>query len=132
MKKTKTLTVRSTDKGKLSSMKKFRYLTPNEREALSVLVKSLKEQLQSQLINAWLFGSKAKGNFNSDSDIDVLLILQERTEEILDKIAAIHLELDLKYDPNISLIIYSQHEYEQNEAFESPFLKNIQRESIAL
>ena len=113
-------------------MKKFRYLTPNEREALYVFVKSLKEQLKSQLIQVWLFGSKAKGNFNSDSDIDVLLILQERTEEILDKIAAIHLELDLKYDPNISLIIYSQHEYEQNEAFESPFLKNIQRESIAL
>lgn len=113
-------------------MDSLRYLSSKERRALNELVKKLKEQLKSQLVQLRVFGSKVKGTFHEDSDIDVLVIVQERTEDVLDKIAAIHLELDLKYNSNISLIIYSQDEYQKNEEFETPFVRSIQRESIAL
>lgn len=113
-------------------MYSLKYLTANERQALNLLVKKLRAQLNNQVVQIKLFGSKVKGTFHEESDIDILLILQERTEAILDTIAAIHLEIELQYDLNISLVIYSQHEFEANERFESPFIKNLQRESVAL
>ncbi len=54
------------------------------------------------------FGSKAKGNFNPDTDIDILVIVKDQTEKLLDKIAKIHFDMDLEHDPNISLIIFRQ------------------------
>jgi predicted nucleotidyltransferase len=113
-------------------MKNYRYLTKQETAALNLLISRLKNELKDYLIRVQLFGSKAKGNFKPDSDIDVLLIVKDRTEKVLDKIAEIHFDVDLKYDPNISLIIFSDEEYRQNQRLDTPFIKNIQRESIAL
>ncbi len=113
-------------------MSNLKYLTPDEKKAVQLLVKKLKAQLNNQLDQIKIFGSKVKGTFHEGSDIDVLLIVNERTQEILDQIAAIHLELDLQFDLNISLVIYSKHEFEKNASFESPFFKNLQRESIDL
>jgi predicted nucleotidyltransferase len=36
-------------------------------------------QNQINVLEAWLFGSYAKGNYNEDSDIDLALILPENT-----------------------------------------------------
>ena len=113
-------------------MKQYRYLTNRETAALNLLISRLKNELKDYLIQVQLFGSKATGDFNPDSDIDILLIVKKRSEKILDKIAEIHLDVDLKYDPNISLIIFSEYEYQQNQRLDTPFIKNIQNESIAL
>lgn len=51
--------------------------------------------------------------------------MKERSEEILDKIAEIHFDIDLKYDSNISLIIFSEYEYQQNQLLDTPFIKSI-------
>lgn len=113
-------------------MKNYRYLTKQETTALRLLISRLKNELKDNVVRVQLFGSKATGNFKPDSDIDVLLIVKDRTEKVLDKIAEIHFDVDLKYDPNISLIIFSQEEYQQNQRFDTPFIKNIQQESIIL
>jgi predicted nucleotidyltransferase len=113
-------------------MKKYRYLTDRETIALNLLISRLKNELKDHLIQLRFFGSKATGNFTAHSDIDILLIVKERTEQILDQIAKIHFNIDLEYDPNISLIIFSESEYEQNQRFNTPFIHNIQNESITL
>ncbi len=113
-------------------MRKFRFLSANEKEALTLLLCRIKQELKEEILQIKFFGSKAKGNFAPDSDIDILLIVKSRTEKVLDKIAEIHLDVDLKYDPNISLIIFSEDEYQQNRKLETPFIRNIERESIPL
>ena len=50
----------------------------------------------------------------------------------LDTIAEISLDVDLRYDPNISLIVFSLDEYNQNSAWETPFIKNVRKEGIPL
>lgn len=125
--------IRINDKVRMSSkMKKYKYLTNNETEALEQLIKHIKHALRDQLSFIKLFGSKSRGDFNSDSDVDVLLVIKNRTEEILDTIAEIHLEVDLKYDPHISLVIFSEDEYKKNEVCETPFIKNIHNEGVLL
>lgn len=84
------------------------------------------------MIKIQVFGSKIRGDFREDSDIDVLIIVRERSEAVLDILADISLEIDLNFDAKISLVIFSQEEYKQNEAWETPFTRNISREGILL
>ena len=37
------------------------------------------KQNQIKVLDAWLFGSYAKGNYNDNSDIDIALVLPENT-----------------------------------------------------
>ena len=112
--------------------KKYENLTEKEAEALDLLVNNLKNDLKDQLLQVQFFGSKCRGNFDQDSDIDVLLVVKKRTEEILEKIAEFHLDVDLKYDPNISLIIFSEYEYKKNKSLKSPFIDNVISEGVSL
>ena len=41
---------------------------------ISLFIKSLRERLGSNLKEAWLFGSRARGDYSSDSDYDILVI----------------------------------------------------------
>jgi predicted nucleotidyltransferase len=112
--------------------KKYTHLMEQESKALDWFVKELKDYLSDEIVRLELFGSKARGDYGPNSDIDVLLVVRRRTRDILDKIAAIHLTVDLKYNPGISLIILSEKEYEQNQFFETPFVKRIASEGILL
>lgn len=107
-------------------------LTQNEREALEILIKRLKEYLGENLITIRIFGSKLRGDFREDSDIDILLVLKERTVEIHNKIAEIAADIDLEYDPQISLVVYSDFEYEKNRELGSPFVESVEKEGIVL
>ncbi|MDW7681579.1 MAG: nucleotidyltransferase domain-containing protein [bacterium] len=111
---------------------RFKYLTDIEQNAVDWLVKQLKQQLPDQLLQMNFFGSKLRGDFQPDSDIDLLIVVKQRSEKILDQIAQLLLEAELKFDPKISVIIFSEHEFQQNQAWETPFIKNIQYESVRL
>ena len=113
-------------------MGELKYLTSEEKNALDLLINKLRTKLVDQIVKIQLFGSKSRGDFTNDSDIDLLLVVRERTTGILDTIAEISLDVDLRYDPNISLIVFSLDEYNQNAAWETPFIKNIEKEGILL
>jgi hypothetical protein len=53
------------------------HLRGHERAAVSECVGRLRKILGEQLIGAWLFGSKARGDFGPDSDIDLLIVIPE-------------------------------------------------------
>jgi len=113
-------------------MRQFKHLSTNESNAIKWFVTTLKNQLNDQLLEVQLFGSKVRGDFQPDSDIDLLVIVKERSETILDQVAEILLQVELKYDPQLSVILFSEHEYRQNQIWETPFIKNVQREGILL
>jgi uncharacterized protein len=102
---------------------------------LTKLLQELKQALQSfygyRLINLVLFGSHARQDAHDDSDIDILIILQDPVspgDEIL-RVSAIKTDLNLKYDELISVIPVSQLDY---QARSTPFLQNVHREGIIL
>ncbi len=108
------------------------YLKKNERQAVTEFIKRIRLQLGDNLLIARLFGSKVRGDFTDESDIDVLLILQELNSAIIDKIVDALIELQLEYDANISPVIYSAYEYQVNAELGSPFVKNVEQEGILL
>ncbi|MDR0796899.1 MAG: nucleotidyltransferase domain-containing protein [Tannerella sp.] len=70
------------------------------------------KQNHIEVIDAWLFGSYAKGNFNDDSDIDIALVLPENILSFDNDVKLMALR---KGDETmIETHTYSQHDFTTN------------------
>ena len=56
--------------------KKLSHLTHNERAALDSLVGRLVQVYNRDLLRVVLFGSKARGDFDEESDLDLLIVVR--------------------------------------------------------
>lgn len=108
------------------------YLQINEEQAVTQFISRIKNELGNDLSSIHLFGSKVRGDFDQDSDIDILIIVKTNKSELFDKIVDAQVESSLKYDANLSPVIFSEEEFLKNKEMGSPFVKNIEREGILL
>jgi len=51
------------------------HLTPNERTGLATFVNRLYQCYETHLLQVVLFGSKARRDFDEESDLDVLVVV---------------------------------------------------------
>ncbi len=90
---------------------------------------ALKNIYKENLIKMILYGSYARGDFNSDSDIDLLIVLKklESPGKEIDRMIEVISEINLKYNVLISVFPVSIFEYNY---LKSPLLLNVRREGI--
>jgi predicted nucleotidyltransferase len=84
------------------------------------------------LRNVILYGSCARGDFEQDSDIDIMVLLDVSQEDINEerkKILDVSDRLDLTYDVVLAPVFQSYQIFEQYVAV-SKFYQNIQREGV--
>jgi predicted nucleotidyltransferase len=117
-------------------MKKKRvltYLTPNERAALDEFVRRLRTKYADQVVLVRLFGSKARGDFGAESDVDVLVVMKGDDRWLYwNAIVDTTADILLDYDVVISALILDEnnvHWLAQNHA---PILGSITREGSDL
>jgi predicted nucleotidyltransferase len=100
---------------------------------IDIILKELKSGLQSiygkKLAEIILYGSYARGDKTSQSDIDILVVLNGKIKagKEIDRMINIINELNLKHNSLISVIPVSLDEY---ESIKSPLILNIKREGI--
>ena len=73
-----------------------------------------------------------RGEGTEESDLDVLIVLREKSRALCRRIVAEALEIDLAYDTNLAPTILSVEEYQQNRDYSTPFYRNVERESLPL
>lgn len=104
----------------------------SEIEILKELKGVLETLLGSQLVKMVLFGSRARGDYNEESDMDVAIIIRRLTKElkhqILDKVA----EFELNHLMPISVLILSEEEFNQLKKRERGIALDIEREGLPL
>ena len=104
------------------------------QEILSVLA-SLREYVQTEyqerLDRVILFGSQARGDAQSSSDLDVLIVLQDpvNASAELDRTSHFIAQLCLDHNLLISRLFLSRSRFETEN---SPLLRNIRQEGIVL
>jgi len=108
------------------------YLNKVERESIGSFVKELREKLGDEILSIRLFGSKARGDFYEDSDIDIFILVKEKTSDVRSKVAEIAANYDLEYGLPLSTVLYDLFEYGKNTELGSFFFENVDREGIAL
>jgi len=108
------------------------YLNNQEKKVIESFVKELRKRLGNNIISIRLFGSKVRGDFKEDSDIDIFVLVKEKTLKLRDIIAEIEVDYDIKYNLPISTVLYSLFEYKKNKELGSFFFENVEKEGIAL
>lgn len=90
-------------------------LTAKSNEELRTVLSELLDQVHpvfgDKLKKAVLFGSYARGNYDAESDIDVMLMIDEDKNALkryFGKITDIVVELDLKHDVVLAPILLSE------------------------
>jgi predicted nucleotidyltransferase len=111
---------------------RLRHLSDRERAALEEFLTKLREQHGSKVILVSLFGSKVRGDFDEESDMDMLLVVENRNSQLWEDIVEIETDLMLKYDVVISSLIMSRENYEWHLRHRAPLYRNIEREGIEL
>lgn len=104
-------------------------LRENERKALH----ELKEKLLQKFPDAEiiLYGSKARGDFDEESDIDLLILVKSQVTSILEKeITHITYDIELKYDVIFGKIVENKDFWSTPLANAMPFHWNIDREGV--
>lgn len=122
-----TLLSRSICSGILEFMKKI-ILNKNERRALSALKDALMERVR--LVDLRLFGSRARGDASPESDIDIMIEVEEYTPTVESLIDDTLFEINLSYDCFISAVIFSRKELEEGPLDASPLYKAVEKEGV--
>jgi len=92
----------------------------------------MKKLLGKDLIHLKLFGSRARGDADVDSDLNVVLVVgnlsKKRRREILDQVA----DIEMEHLTPISLLLISQEDFRQLLSRERRIALDIEREGVPL
>lgn len=79
-----------------------------------------------------MFGSKVRGNDNKDSDIDILIVLNNLTWEIKKSISELAAQENIKHNVLFSTIRYDADTWNDPVIKLSPFGKAVREEGVRL
>jgi len=106
-------------------------LKENERIALQELKKRLLQRFPDAEII--LYGSKARGDFDEESDIDLLiLVVSQVTSRLEEEITHITYDIELKYDVVFGKIVENKDFWDSPLAHAMPLHWNIDREGVLI
>lgn len=110
-------------------------MNPMEIE-LETLLHDLKQKLETVLedieAEIVLYGSRAKGDFDQDSDIDVAVIVPGLTREKKDQILEAVAGVEFDHSRAISALVFSKSDFDRLYERERRIALDIKHEGIAL
>ncbi|GFP32170.1 uncharacterized protein HKBW3S42_00475 [Candidatus Hakubella thermalkaliphila] len=116
----------------VKNLEKLSLLKTEERNAVLEFADLLRERFGFLIKELILFGSKARGESDKESDIDILVVLTNLSWEIKKSISELAAEENLKHNVLISTIRYDTATWESPLIKASPFAKSIREEGIWL
>lgn len=109
-----------------------KYLNLKERAGIHRFVERARHLMGQSLIDIRIFGSKVRGDFDKESDIDILLVIDSDDWHIQEEISKIAADVNMEFNCNISPVIYTHREHEKNKYFRTMFIQEVEREGISL
>ena len=79
-----------------------------------------------------LFGSKARGDFGPDSDIDVAVVLNNDDPDLRMSVRGIAADVSLEYDLLISVRAIGRSHWERISRYRFPFYQSLEADGITL
>jgi len=105
-------------------------MTHRDMKIAEELKKRLSEAVH--LIDFKVFGSRARGDSEEYSDMDVFLEVESIDKELKEKISDIIWEVGFNNYLIISFLIFTREEVENSPLRSSPILKNINSEGVRI
>jgi predicted nucleotidyltransferase len=109
------------------------YLNTIEEKAIDELKKRLADILADKLYKIILYGSKARGDYDKESDIDLLVVVNNLDLATSEIISSIVYDIELEYEFVISVHDYSTQYYsDQLKNSMNLFINAVNKEGIAV
>ena len=115
-------------------MEKARSLSGKSKE--DKILAELKDAVEviagESIIKLVLYGSRARGDYERGSDLDVAIIVRGLTRELKKRILDAVADIEMKYLEPLSTLIFSEEEFEFLKKRERRIALDIEREGITL
>jgi predicted nucleotidyltransferase len=108
------------------------HLSEAERQTLVDFVQGLRERYDGQTRSVILFGSRARGEAEPESDMDVAVVLSTASAEAVREVRYLAVEVWLKHGIYISTRVWSQAHWRRLEKLQTLLYQNITRDGIEL
>jgi Predicted nucleotidyltransferases len=98
------------------------------------VVQSALELMQDKIYKIVLYGSYARGDFDVESDVDIIILLDCGEKEMRNyrkRTAVLASRISLENDIEVSLLLKNMDSYEDRRTI-LPFYQNIEKEGIVL
>lgn len=106
----------------------------NKNEAVKILNLAYEQckRIFGEPESAYLYGSYARGDYHSESDVDIFIAVRKTQEEIsahrMD-VAKIASDLSLEYDVTVSIAVKPAEQFEKYQSI-LPYYQNVIKEGI--
>ena len=107
-------------------------LTKKEKSIVMEFKRELFKKYPDEIIRIIIFGSKARGNAHTKSDIDILVIVKPDNWQMTDAIRMIGYNLDESIDYKLSIQSFSETHYNYLKENNFQFINNVQTDGIIL
>jgi predicted nucleotidyltransferase len=107
-------------------------ISDKEEKALRAYADILEGRFGPRLLEVLLFGSRARNEARSGSDIDVAVILQRPTAQDLSEARGLAFDIWLASGVYLSVRAMSQQGWERLGSLRSLFYRNVERDGISL
>lgn len=109
------------------------YMKKNRITRILYLLKSrLTDELGDRLVKMVLYGSRARGDYRGDSDIDVAIIVRGLTGALKNRLLEIIADIEIEYLTALSTLVISEETFESLKKRERRLALDIETEGLLI
>ncbi|NOT04168.1 MAG: nucleotidyltransferase domain-containing protein [Anaerolineales bacterium] len=107
-------------------------LLPNEKKAVREFLAAMNLAYGGVIQSASLFGSKARGDWTQDSDIDIVLVVAGDDHQIRREMIHLLSEIELNYDVLLDVRVISAERWQYYADIKAGLYQNITRDAVPI
>ncbi len=107
-------------------------LVDDEQTAIRLLLEGLIERFPDEVQQVILFGSKARGDFDADSDTDLLVLVKNESWDLRNSIWSLAARIELDYNVLFNVQVIGVERWKQMTLERFSLCKNVEKDGMTL
>jgi predicted nucleotidyltransferase len=107
-------------------------LASGDQAALAEFISYVQRAFPNRILNLALFGSKARGDADAESDIDLLVLVNTDDTELRSALWRVASDISLQYNVVLSLRVLPQSRWSEMQRMHLPLYRAIMADGIPL